>query len=274
MKLGIDLGGTSIRLGKMKDGEIVEKLSARSPGKMSYDESIAYLKFIIAPIMSDVQGIGIGVPSVVDVPQGIVYNVTNIPSWEKVSLKEILEKEFKVPVYINNDANCFALGENRYGEGKGYPNMVGVTLGTGVGAGIIINNELYNGSNTGAGEIGCMRYLDNVYEHYCGSEFFYTYHCMTGKEAAERAANKDPEALKVWEEYGRHLGELVQVILYAYDPDAIVFGGSIANAFPFFEESMKANLKSFFYPKSVERLEIKISKNPDIAILGALALVE
>lgn len=274
MKLGIDLGGTNIRIGKMQYGEIIQKISAPSPAKMSLDESITYLKNTIAPLISaDLRGIGIGVPSVVDVEKGIVYNVANIPSWEEVHLKDILEEAFHIPVFINNDANCFAIGENKYGEGKSYKNMLGVTLGTGVGSGIIINNELYNGSNTGAGEIGCMRYLDHVYEHYCGSEFFTTYHHTTGKEAAERARNNDPAALKMWEAYGNHLGELVQAILFAYDPDAIIFGGGIATAYPFFHKSMEKNLASFPYPKSLENLAIKISTNPDIALLGAIGLV-
>ncbi len=275
MKLGIDLGGTSVRIGKLQDGKLVEKVTAPSPSKLDLAESVAYMKDFIAPFVSaDTEGIGIGVPSVVDVKQGIVYNVTNIPAWQEVHLKAILEDAFHVPVYINNDANCFAMGEHKYGEGQGFNDMLGVTLGTGVGSGLIFNGKLYNGSNTGAGEIGCMRYLDHIYEHYCGSEFFTTYHQTTGKEAAGRARLNDPQALKIWAEFGNHIGELVQAILYAYDPEAIVFGGSIAGAFPLFSESMYKNLESFMYPNSLERLQIRISSNPDIALLGAVALVE
>lgn len=275
IKLGIDLGGTSIRIGKLQAGQLVEKTAAPSPSKMNLEDSITYIKEFIAPfVTADTAGIGIGVPSVVDVKQGIVYNVTNIPAWKEVHLKAILEEAFHVPVYINNDANCFAIGEHKYGEGQGFSDMLGVTLGTGVGAGVIINGKLYNGSNTGAGEIGCMRYLNHIYEHYCGSEFFTTYHRTTGKEAAERAQQQDPVALKVWEEFGHHIGELVQAILYAYDPEAIVFGGSIASAFPFFSESMYRNLSSFMYPNSLANLQIRISSNPDMALLGAVALVD
>lgn len=274
-KLGIDLGGTNIRIGKMKGTALAEKISAPSPSKMSYDESIVYLKKLIAPMVSDhPEGIGIGVPSVVDVKQGIVYNVTNIPAWQEVHLKEILEEAFHIPVFVNNDANCFAIGEHKYGEGQAYSDMLGVALGTGVGAGVIINGRLYNGSNTGAGEIGSMRYLDSVYEHYCGSEFFTAYHNTTGKEAAERAYANDPEALKVWEEYGYHVGELVKNILFAYDPEAIVFGGGIAASFDLFERAMYKNLDTFMFPQSLKNLQIRLSKNPDIALLGAVALVE
>jgi len=275
MKLGIDLGGTNVRVGKVDNGQVVEIVTAASPSKMSLDESLAYLKSVIAPLVTpDVTGLGIGVPSVVDVDSGIVYNVTNIPAWEEVHLKKILEEEFKIVVGVNNDSNCFALGEKRYGEGRPFKNMLGVTLGTGVGAGVIINNALYNGTNTGAGEIGCMRYLDNVYEHYCASSFFTTYHNITGKEAAERASRGDAEALKMWTEYGKHMGELVQAILFAYDPDAIIFGGGLSSAYPYFEGAMRQAISSFPYPKSLENLQIRISQKPDIAILGAVALVE
>jgi glucokinase len=275
MKIGIDLGGTNIRIGLLQEGEIVRKVAAPTPSKMPLEESIAYLKSVIAPMLSpEIESIGIGVPSVVDVVQGIVYNVMNIPAWEEVHLKKILEEAFLLPVYVNNDANCFALGEKRFGEGKPFANMLGLTLGTGVGTGVIIHNELYNGSNTGAGEIGCIRYLDQVYEYYCGSAFFTELHNTTGKEAAKRAQNQDMDALRIWDEYGRHLGELIKVALFAYDPDAIILGGSIAAAYPFFKTGMEENLQSFPYPKSLERLYIGISSNPDIAILGAVALIE
>ncbi|MDR1938238.1 MAG: ROK family protein, partial [Tannerellaceae bacterium] len=198
----------------------------------------------------------------------------NIPAWEEVHLKSILEEAFHLPVYVNNDANCFALGEKCFGEGKPFSNMLGVTLGTGVGAGVIINNELYNGSNTGAGEIGCIPYLDQVYEYYCAAAFFTECHHTTGKEAARRAHNKDEEALSIWREYGRHLGELMKVILFAYDPEAVILGGSIAGAYPFFAAAMGDSLQSFPYPKSLKRLQIRISSHPDIALLGAAALVK
>jgi glucokinase len=274
MKIGIDLGGTNIRIGKLHEGQMIRKVAAASPSQMNVEDSIAYLKSLITPLLSpEVSGIGIGVPSVVDVEEGIVYNAMFIPSWEEVPLKSLLEEAFHIPVFVNNDSNCFALGEKRFGEGKPFANMLGVTLGTGVGAGVIIHGELYNGRNTGAGEIGCLRYLDQVYEYYCASTFFTACHNMTGKEAAARARDNDAEALRIWEEYGRHLGELVKAILYAYDPEAIIFGGGITEAYPLFAKSMQDELQSFLYPKSLEKLHIRISTNPDIAILGAAALI-
>jgi len=275
MILGIDLGGTNIRIGQIENGEIVHKISAPSPSEMKLDESIDYLKKTISPLITEnTTGIGIGVPSVLDIEKGIVYNVANIPSWEEVHLRDILQEAFDLPIYINNDSNCFTLGEKRFGEGIPFCNMVGITLGTGVGTGIIINNELYGGRNTGAGELGCIPYLEADYEHYCGSEFFTSHYQITGKEAAKRAQAGDAEALKIWDEFGSNLGQLIQTTLFTYDPDAIIFGGGIAEAYPFFSQAMKESLKSFPYPKSLENFQIRISKNPDIAILGAAALVQ
>ena len=275
MILGIDLGGTNVRVGQLSDGKLINKIVEPSPGQMPLEESLIYLKDQINKMFTpEVRGIGVGVPSVLDSETGVVYNVANIPSWVEVPLKEILESEFKVPVYINNDSNCFALGEKKFGEGRPFKHMVGVTLGTGVGAGIIINHHLFGGSNTGAGEVGCLPYLDATLEDYCGSMFFKTHHNTTGKEAAEKARNNDPAALAVWKEFGIHMGRLVEAIVLAYDPEAIVFGGGITAAFPLFESAMKEAMSNFPYPKSMEKLQIRISTNPDIAILGAAALVE
>jgi Transcriptional regulator/sugar kinase len=274
MRIGVDLGGTNIRVGQVsRNGKIIRKISAPSPSRQGLEESLKYLKKVIDQcITPDCKSIGIGVPSVLDAEKGIVYNVTNIPSWIEVPLKDVLEVHYNLPVYINNDSNCFTLGENRFGEGQPYNNMIGITLGTGVGAGVIINNELYGGSNTGAGEIGCIPYLDATYEDYCGSNFFATHHQITGAEAAERALANDPVALQIWKEYGTHLGNLIQATLFVYDPDAIVFGGGITGAYSFFRSSMKEALQSFPYPQSLKNLELKISVNPEIAILGAAAL--
>lgn len=134
-------------------------------------------------------------------------------------------KRFGVPVYVNNDCNCFALGVSRFGEASAYSDVVCVALGTGVGAGIVIGGELYCGHDTGAGEIGSIPYLDRDYEYYCSSRFFVG-RGTTGKEAYERALAGDPAALALWHEFGGHIGRLVMMILYAYDPEAIVFGGA------------------------------------------------
>ena len=155
---------------------------------------------------------------------------------------------------------------------KGYKDIVCVALGTGVGAGIVIDGKLYNGSNTGAGEIGCMPYLEYDYESYASSSYFTRVHGISGKEAFQRALAGDPEALEIWKKAGHHIGNLMKAILFAYDPLAIIMGGSISNAYEFFAPAMKETLSTFPYPETVKKLEIRISKKEDISILGASTL--
>lgn len=273
MRIGVDLGGTNMRVGLIDGATLVNKVIEPCPSKGTEDEVLNQLKRQIAQLMSpEVTSIGIGVPSVVDSVQGIVYNVANIPSWKEVHLKEQLEKEFGIPVAVNNDANCFALGVWKYGEGKGTKDMVGLTMGTGIGSGIIINGELYNGVNTGAGEIGSLPFKDADYEFYCSSRFFSELHGDTGANFGKRAQKGDAEAVAVWKEFGGNVGELIKAVLFTYAPEAIIIGGGIASAFSLFEAPMRASLESFPYPANVAATRIMPSTLPNAAILGAGAL--
>jgi glucokinase len=273
MKIGIDLGGTNMRVGLTDGSTLVNSVIEPCPSKEAEEVVINQLKRQIAQLMSEeVTSIGVGVPSVVDCQQGIVYNVANIPSWKEVHLKEILEKEFNVPVAVNNDANCFALGVWKYGEGKGTKDMVGLTMGTGIGSGIIINGELYNGVNTGAGEIGSLPFKDADYEFYCSSRFFSELHGDTGANFGKRAQEGDAEAVAVWKEFGGNVGELIKAVLFTYAPEAIIIGGGIASAFPLFETAMRASLESFPYPANVSATRIMPSTMPHAAIIGASLL--
>ena len=146
-----------------------------------------------------------------------------------------------------------------------------MTLGTGVGSSLVVNGELYNGRNTGAGEIGSIPYLDRDYEYYCSSRFFLG-KGTTGKEAFEEAMSGNPAMRSLWDEFGGHVGKLVQLILYAYDPAVVVFGGSIARAFPLFKDAMWRTVRDFPYPQSVANLEIYPSVLDNPALLGAALL--
>lgn len=275
MKIGVDLGGTNIRVGLIEGNSILVKKMCPCPAHRPADEVLECLGNLIAEAGHDrVRGIGIGVPSAVDVEQGIVYNVCNIPSWKEVRLKEYLENRFGKPAYINNDANCFVLGEVAHGSCRGCRNVVGITLGTGVGMGVVIDGQLYNGVNASAGEMGSIQYLDSDYEHYCSSSFFTRCYGITGKEAAARAGEGDPEAIAIWEAFGTHLGRLVTAVLYAYAPEAIVFGGSIAGAYDLFKDSMMRELENYPFPATLKRVKFSTSTSGDTAIMGASALVD
>ena len=275
MKIAIDLGGTNMRVGLTDGARLVDSVIKPCPAKEPENVVLDQLKRQITQLMNtSVTGIGVGVPSVVDCKRGIVYNVANIPSWKEVYLKDILQREFGVPVAVNNDANCFALGAWRYGEGQGTNDMVGLTMGTGIGSGIIIGGKLYNGVNTGAGEIGSLPFKDADYEFYCSSRFFSQLHGDTGANFGKRAQAGDAEAIAVWNEFGQNVGELIKAILFTYAPEAIIIGGGIASAFSLFETPMRKALESFPYPENVAATRIEPSTLPNAAMLGAGALID
>ncbi len=271
--IGVDLGGTKVSIGKIESQRVTEHVSANITTKgevgQIMSEIIAGIEKVFDP---GIAGIGIGVPSIVDVEKGIVYNVQNIPSWKEVHVKKTLEERFQRPVYVNNDANCFAVGEKYFGKGQKFRNLVGVTLGTGLGTGIIIDNRLYCGLNCGAGEFGSISYRDRIIEYYCSGQFFENVHGVKGHLVYEKARQGDAGALEIFDEFGTHLGEAMKTILFAVDPEAIIIGGSVCRSYPFFEKAMWKKIETFPYWKTIDNLVIATSDHEHIAVLGAAAL--
>lgn len=271
--VGVDLGGTQVRAGRVRAGELELHHALRISGRAEKDVVLGEIFAAIDRVFAeDVAGIGCGVPSVVDVDRGIVYTVENIPSWQEVPLKDELERRYGVPAYINNDANAFAVGELHFGKGRGRRNLVGLTLGTGLGAGIIIEGRLYNGANGGAGEIGPIPYRDQTIEFYCSGAFFQREAGVRGDDVFSRALQGDQEALRLFTAFGFELGYAVLIALHTYDPELIVLGGSISRAFPLFEGGMRERLATYAFPHALARLEITPSEIEHVAILGAAAL--
>lgn len=272
--IGVDLGGTNMRAGRVENDCLVAQASERTP-KSPKDtaETIDLLERVIRSVWTpDVSAIGIGVPGLVDRQNGIVYNLVNIPHWDVVPLREILEARFGTRVVIDNDANCFALGERVFGVGRQYENFVGLTLGTGLGGGIIQRGRLLADSNCGSGEFGMMPYRDNILEYYCSGSYFMNIWNVDGKTMYERAQKGDAEALEAYHQLGEHIAAAVKIVMLAVDPEMIVFGGSVAAAHELFEESLWENLRDFAYPNSVKRLRIFFSEMENPAILGAASL--
>ncbi|WP_027066817.1 ROK family protein [Maribacter sp. Hel_I_7] len=271
--LGVDIGGTNIKIGKVVNGVVIQKCKIPVNRDDLEQVTLDNLYKGLKDLMTDsVQAIGIGVPAVVDIELGTIFDVQNIPSWTNVALKNLVEEKFNVPVYINNDANCFAIGEKQFGKLREFKNCVALSLGTGMGMGIIIDEKLYNGVLCGAGEIGMVPYLDGILEHYTGSFFFEREYNSSALSLYNEALEGKEYALKVFKEYGTHLAEAIKIILYMYAPEAIILGGSISNSFQFFEESLKTGLASFAYQKQIENLKIQTSDLVDSPILGAAAL--
>ena len=271
--IGIDLGATNIRGGLVNENSISAIISQRINSSGSAEDVMQDVFKITDQLINDsIVAIGIGVPGVVDIEPGIVYDVQYIPSWKEVPLKKRLEERYKIPVFVNNDANCFALGEYYFGKGKGVDSMIGLTIGTGLGAGIIINRRLFAGPNCGAGEFGMVDYLDHCYEYYCSGQYFQNVYQTDGEIVFQKAKNGDAQALQWYREMGEHLGNAIKMIMYTYDPSLIIFGGSVRFALPYFQESMWQRIRTFAFTKIPDRLRIEVSALDNSGILGAAAL--
>jgi len=173
--VGVDLGGTKVKLGIVtSEGRIVKKISVPTLAKEGVDKSINQIKKGINALLKGnkklISGIGIGSPGVVSLKKGTVENPPNLPGWGKVHLGKLITKEFSLPTYVENDANAAAIGELIYGAGKKLDSFIMVTLGTGVGGGIIYNNKLFRGDFGGAGEIGHVTIDKNGPKCNCGSK--------------------------------------------------------------------------------------------------------
>lgn len=272
--IGVDLGGTKVAAGLVDGTQIVKKNYGLIPNssKNAQDVIDKIIEVIDSIFDTSVEGIGIGIPSLVHREKGIVYSPQNIPCWKEVHLKDILEEKFKVPVFLDNDANCFALGESKFGVGKEDKNFVGVCLGTGMGSGIIYNGSLLKDANCGSGEFGSIPYQNGILEDYCSGKFFMKNYGVNGQVMLDKAKNGDEDALEAFRKFGQHLGNGIKIIMFSVDPKAIIIGGSVANSKEFFYDEMIKVVRSFPYGESAANLVIKFTNTSDIPILGAASL--
>jgi len=189
-----------------------------------------------------------------------------------ISRDETIEDEFNIDARINNDVNCFVLGEKHFGKGRKFKDIVGLAMGTGLGGGIIIDNKLYSGNNGGAGEFGLMQYLDKNYEFYCSGQFFRDKYGKNGEELLKKAKKSDNKAIKIFEEFGNHIGNLINSILYALNPEIIILGGSVSSSYSYFKYSMLDSLKKHEFKVQLSEIKIRKSTLKYAAVLGAAKL--
>lgn len=272
--IGVDLGGTKVAAGKVSENglteQLTEKLDQSSQDPM---DAVDMIISLIRNLMDEsVAGIGIGVPGLVDRATGVVYDVLNIANWKEVPLKAIIEEQFNIPVYVDNDSNCFTMGEYRYGAYAGHPDFVGITLGTGMGAGIIKNGQLIPDAHCCSGEFGTMSYLDGIYEDYTAGPFFQRTYGRNGEELARDAASGKQDAQEAFNTYGRHLGNAIKTIIMAVDPPLLIIGGSVAAANELFQEAMWSSISEIPFPSVLNSFQVKFTDTKNIAILGAAAL--
>lgn len=271
--VGVDVGGTHIRAGNVNSNAILKFESDLLPSNEDIPARITevVINTIQKVFDNSTEAIGVGVPSLVD-ENGVVYDVQNIPSWKRINLRKILENEFNVRVCIENDANCFTLAESLYGKGADSRIFVGLTMGTGIGAGIINNGKLLQDANSGSGEFGMLPYLDGIFEDYCSGKFFKEKYNVNGEEIYENAVNGDSKALEIFNEFGMHVGNIIKAIMFTSDPEKIIIGGSVSRSSRFFKKSMMKVIQSFPYRNARENIKVEFSEMLHPGILGAAAL--
>ncbi|MBD3287669.1 ROK family protein [candidate division KSB1 bacterium] len=285
--IGIDFGGTKIKTAAVSEsGELLsEPVIASTEAERPADEIIVSMYKTVNETLEkaelrieDVIGIGIGSPGPLDLERGIILNTPNLPTLRNFHLKEKIEQQFNVPVAVNNDANCFVLGEAFWGAGKDLNIVCGVTLGTGFGCGIVLNKTIYSGATGTAAEVWNSSYLDLNFEEYGAARgVVMAYRKITGQKSTaldihNKAKSGEDTALHAWNEYGVHLGKIIAIMVNYMDPDVFVIGGSVGNAFPFFEKSMIENIHKHINPIPQEHLKILHAKlGNDAGVLGAAA---
>jgi glucokinase len=250
--IGIDLGGTHVRAAIVQHGQVGPVASQRINATADTATVLQQVFDITDPLFTTaVKAIGIGFPGLAI--NGVAHDVYNIPSWTEVPLQQLMQQRYKVPVQINNDANCFALGEYYFGQGRGCNSMVGLAIGTGLGAGFILNQQLYSGKAGCAGEFGNVYHID-------------------GNRVFENARAGDAAALHMYQQLGFHLGNAIKTIIYAVDPQLVILGGAVKNAYPYFKNALWQQVQTIELKKALQHFDIQVAELENSAILGAAAL--
>jgi glucokinase len=284
--LGIDVGGTSIKLGRFsQDGTCLQVLSVPTPQPATPEAVLDATIAAIAEIDPDrlAGAIGIGTPGPTDVTGRIARIAINLSGWHDVPLADWLEAKTGLPTIVANDANCAGLGEAWMGAGRWYRNLILLTLGTGVGGAIILNGALFVGHHGTAGELGLITLNPDGPECNSGNrgslEQYVSVQAIrrrTGLEPDELGAMAlagDSGALAFWQAYGRDLGAGLASLIYVLTPEAIVIGGGVSASADFFFPAVKAEIEQRVLLSSRTGLQVlKASLGNQAGIVGAAKL--
>ncbi len=271
--IGVDIGGTSIVAARFSASEMIEKAEVPTGAERPAEQIMESLYEAIAKVMTkEVVGIGIGMPGFMNAETGEILQINNIPSFNGFFIKPRVEEHFKLPAFQSNDANCFALGETYYGAGKKYNNLVGITLGTGLGGGIILNRKIHTGLMGGAGELGCIPFHGGMVEDISSAALFKNKYNTTGAEMYKKAKAGDQEALAVFEELATNIGEMIRMVMFVLAPEAFVIGGSVANSWDLLEKPLRKEVDRFLVPMISNKVELVRAQLDNAGLYGAAAL--
>ncbi|BCU76303.1 ROK family protein [Luteolibacter sp. LG18] len=301
LAIGIDFGGTSVKTGVVFRGNVIDHAPPIST--QDFDEPEALIDAMVRVVEdlrsrhSHIAAIGVGMPGFVDFDRGVVYNLTNVRGWVEIPLKAKLQEKTGLPTIVENDANCMAYAEWKRGAGRGLKHLVCLTLGTGVGGGIIANGQMIRGARHGAGEVG-QTSIDyrgrrgaygnlGALEDYIGNnEITNTaveaYHAAGTHKSAEdctpaglaaAAHAGDPIALQIWDDVGEKLACTIMNCCWLLNPEAIIIGGGVARAGDLVFGPMTSHLYAQLSPPFKDHLMILPARfGNEAGMIGAAAL--
>jgi glucokinase len=312
--IGVDLGGTRIRAALVNDqGQILSRLERPTLVEEGVSSIMRRMVGLVRDIIShsplqirDIQGIGIGSAGQIDPWRGIVLSATpNLPGWGGVPLAERVQEAFGLPVCVDNDANAAAWGEKQFGAGQGLAHLICVTIGTGIGGGLILDGQLYHGAIGVAGEIGHLTVKLDGPPCNCGS-----FGCLeayaagpaivaraqkavragaqtaltqmtnnepediTGPLIAQAAAEGDPLASQIMRETGRYIGAGLAGLVNVLNPERIIVGGGVAQAGSSLLEPIRRTVLARAMPAAAETLQVVPAQlGEDAGVIGAAAFL-
>ena len=304
---GVDIGGTTVKLGLFdREGCVLDKWEIPT---VKDNEGASILPDVAKSILAkmkeksigedDLEGIGIGVPGAVDNEGTLVGGAVNI-GWKSFNIPKVMNAYINVPVKAANDANSAAFGEMWQGGGKGYTNMVAVTLGTGVGGGIIVDGEIITGATGAAGEIGHIHIEDSETDVCgCGNQgCLEQYASATGvvrlakrrlaeddkstvlregtlsaKSVFDAVKNGDEVAIEIAERFGRYLGKGLALVANVVNPEVFVIGGGVSKAGEILLSFVEPELQKYIFPAS-RNVKLALAQlGNDAGIYGAAGLI-
>jgi glucokinase len=303
--VAVDIGGTHIRAAAYESDNITPlthkrtRSLAKEPG--TFDRLVQNIESAW-PKDRSVQAIGMASPGPLDPQTGVILATPNIPEWTDFPVTEKLTEHFGVPAYLDNDANLAALGEWKFGAGRGHHDVLYLTISTGIGGGVIINDRLLHGYHGLAAELGHVVVLAGGPLCSCGFEGHLealaagpaitryvreqlaagvqsklgNVEGLNAYEVAEAAKQGDALAMAAYERAGEYLGIGVASFLHAFDPSIVIFGGGVSRSGPLLFEPFEASLRAHvFNPRYLENLILTTAAlGDDAGLLGALALAQ
>lgn len=313
-RIGIDVGGTNVKIALVDgEGKIIYSNSVPTYAQMGYEYTVNNIKQAIRDLMKEtntdakeIEGIGFDFPGQVDYKTGVVKLAPNIPGWINVPIAQMIEEEFNIPTRIDNDVRCAALGELKFGAGKGCENFICITVGTGIGSGLVINGQLVRGAANAAGEIGHIKLQMNggpicgcgdtgcleafasgpsivaMAQEYLKGGKSTKFREMAGADGeitpyivAKAAEAGDPVAKRIFEIVGTYIGMGLVSVINLLNPEKVIIGGGVAAAGDLLLDPIRKTIKERAMVVAGNSVEIVPAELGNSAgVIGASMLVE